>query len=184
MSGKDDAQFEQLGEELMRAGLAWADTLSRAARLLGEAAAGQEGGQEGGRPAPERAEAEGPEIRDLLEAAMRAQMVFAVAGLDYSRRMLDLQTRRGPRVGESIVSALGEGELGEARRRALIDEMRGYMREMGALTLDEAHNVTRALGEIDRRLAAAAARPPGEAPAPGPERGAEGGHSRRWRAKE
>lgn len=171
MTGERDDSLDQVGEELLRAGMAWVDGLSRAARALTDAAPMAQG-------APEK-EGEGrSEMADLMMAAARAQLALTVAGLDYSRRLVDLQARRAPRVGESLLTAFGERGLSATERRALIDEMRGYMREMATVTMDEASYVTRALSEIDRTLAAAVGDAPGGSAA------AEAPHARRWRAKE
>lgn len=160
MSGETDG-LSRAGEDLLRAGLAWLDGVSRASRELVEAA-------------PERAEQDGAGTTDLLMVMARAQIALATAGLDYSRRLVDLQARRAPRLGGSLVSALGEGGLSEAERRALIDEARGYMREVATATMDEARSLTRVLSDIDRTLASAG----------GAEGTAETPHARRWRVKE
>lgn len=142
-----------VGEELLSAGFAWIDTLSRAAERLRHAA------DPGGQAAPSAAEPAadaGPGAADLLEAAARVQMAFLVSGLDYSRRIVELQSRHGTRVAETLMKALDDRSLSPAERRALIDEARGYTREVATATMDEARNLTTLLQEIDRRLAAAA----------------------------
>lgn len=183
MTGERDDSLDQVSEELFRAGMAWVDGLSRAARTLTDAAPTEQA-------APER-EGEGrSELADLMTVAARAQLALATAGLDYSRRLVDLQARRAPRVGESLFTAFGERGLSATERRALIDEMRGYMREIATLTMDEASQVARALSEIDRTLAAAAEDATGNATgdatgdAAGVSAAAEAPHARRWRAKE
>lgn len=176
MTGERDDSLDQVSEELLRAGMAWVDGLSRAARALSDAAPMAQSAPE--QAAPE-SEGEGrSEVADLMTVAARAQLALAAAGLDYSRRLVDLQARRAPRVGGSLFTAFGEHGLSETERRVLIDEMRGYMREIATVTMDEASHVARALSEIDRTLAAAVGDAPGESAA------AAAPHARRWRAKE
>ncbi len=181
MTGERDDSLDQVSEELLRAGMAWVDGLSRATRALTEAAPMAQaapGQAASGQAAPE-SEGEGrSEVADLMTVAARAQLALAAAGLDYSRRLVDLQARRAPRVGGALFTAFGERGLSETERRVLIDEMRGYMREIATVTMDEASHVARALSEIDRTLAAAVGDAPGESAA------AAAPHARRWRAKE
>lgn len=177
MTDKRGEGLDQVGEELLRAGLAWVDSLSRAAGALQDAMPST-----GPTTKDDATEAQedrrgddgGADVADLLEAAARAQVAIAAAGFDFSRRLVDLQARRGPRVGGSIINAISDRRLSESDRRLLLDETRGYMREVADVTMQEAQNVTRALSEIDRRLAEKASNVP-DPDAP---------HARRWRAKD
>jgi hypothetical protein len=157
-----DGSGDRVADDLLRAGIAWMETVGRAAGELGGGPG--EGGAKAGRGRED--------LAGLVGTMARAQLAFLTAGLDLGRQLAEVQLRRGMRLGEPLAAALRDGELGERERQALIEEARGYLREVATISLDEARNLSRTLADIDRRLHAQAGGGEEEPP------------RRRWSAKE
>lgn len=95
-------------------------------------------------------------------------MVAATSGFRYWRRVAELYGARQA----AILQALASGGLSENERRAMIDELRSYVRELGDVSLQEARVLQRELERLSLGLA--------ESIDPTP---SDGEPHRRWRAK-
>ena len=95
-------------------------------------------------------------------------MVAASSGFRYWRRLAEMYGEHQA----SLLQALMGAGLSENERRAMIDELRAYVRELGDLSLQEARVLQSELEHLSLGLAAAV------------DAGAENAeHRRRWRAK-
>jgi hypothetical protein len=128
----------------------------------------------GGRAEPHEGEAihGGENMAGLATTMARAQLAVLSACLGFGRQVAEVQVRRGMRIGGPLAASLRGGALGERDRQALVEEARGYLREVSTLALDEARTLQRALAEIDRRLHTEAGDQNEHAP------------RRRWKAKD
>ena len=95
-------------------------------------------------------------------------MVAASSGLRYWRRLAEMYGEHQA----GILQALASGRLSEDERRAMIDELRAYVREVGDVSLQEARLLQRELERLSFGLAAAV-----------DAGSSQGEHRRRWRAK-
>lgn len=151
----DEPDNGRVPEDLLRAGAAWLETMARAAA--------ERGGT--GRNS-------GPDGSGLAAAVARAHLAILIAGLEFGRQVAEAQMRRGVRLREPLAAALRDQTLGEPDRQVLVEEARGYLREVSTIALAEARGLQRALADIDRALHAEAGGKQEQEP------------SRRWKAKD
>lgn len=95
-------------------------------------------------------------------------MVAATSGFRYWRRLAEMYGDHQT----GLLQALVSGRLSENDRRAVIDELRTYVRELGDVSVQEARVLQGELERLSNGLAASV-----DAGAAPPE------HRRRWRAK-
>jgi hypothetical protein len=105
---------------------------------------------------------------DVVGFLGQTWMVAATSGFRYWRRLAEMYGEHQA----GILQALAAGGLSENERRAMIDELRGYVRELGDVSLQEARVLQRELERLSLGLA--------ESVDAG---GSPGEHRRRWRAK-
>jgi hypothetical protein len=137
---------------MARAAVAFAP-LTEPFRMTGSAAADRPMAQDG---------------MDLVGFLGQTWMVAASSGLRYLARL----TRMYGEHQAGLLQALMSGGLSEDQHRAMIDELRAYMRDLGDVSLQEARLLQSELERLSLGLAAAV----------GPET-ARTPHRRRWRAK-
>jgi hypothetical protein len=148
------ASFTPYVEQMLRAGSAFRDlTDANVAALAG----------------PQ--EAEGAP-RDLLALVARSNLIASAGGLRYWRKLAQIYAARQANMLRSLSAGTGGPGHSQEGRRALVEEFRAYLREIGDVSLQEARAFQSELEKLAADLATAAA-----APDESPE------YRRRWRAK-
>jgi hypothetical protein len=105
---------------------------------------------------------------DIASFLGQAWMIAASSGLRYWWRLAEMYGERQA----GLLQALMSSRLSEDERRAMVDELRAYVRDLGDVSLREARVLQSELERLSHGLAAAAGL------------GAEHTqHRRRWRAK-
>jgi hypothetical protein len=105
---------------------------------------------------------------DIASFLGQTWMVAASSGLRYWSRLAEMYGEHQA----GLLQALMSNGLSEDERRAMIDELRAYVRDLGEVSLQEARVLQSELERLSHGLATAAALGSERAP-----------HRRRWRAK-
>jgi hypothetical protein len=105
---------------------------------------------------------------DIASFLGQTWMVAASSGFRYWRRLAEMYGEHQA----GLLQALTSGGLSEDERRAMIDELRAYVRDLGDVSLQEARVLQSELERLSHGLAAGSGLGSEHAP-----------HRRRWRAK-
>jgi hypothetical protein len=148
------ASFAPYVEQMIRAGSAFRDlTAANTAALAGSQ------------------DAEGAP-RDLLAFMARANLIASAGGLRYWRKLAQIYAARQANILRSLSAGAGDPGHSQEGRRALVEEVRGYLREIGDVSLQEARAFQSELETLAADLATAAETP---------DESSE--YRRRWKAK-
>ena len=113
------------------------------------------------KPRPEPTPDDGP-AESMMELMARAQVAWLGAGVRYWGEMAELFGRRGVRIAD--FTRLSESDLDERDKLRLLDEARGYLREVGEISVREAEALREDLEKIEAELRRTQARPPRKSP--------------------
>jgi hypothetical protein len=113
------------------------------------------------KPKPEpRPEVEPAE--SMAELMARAQVAWLGAGIRYWSEMAELFGRRGVRIAD--MARYSESDLDEREKLRLLDEARGYLREVGEISMREARALTDDMTKLEQALRKTQAKPPRPTP--------------------
>lgn len=145
------------------------DPMLRAAstfRDLAEAAGGALGGEWS-------ASSEGAaKAADVAALVAQAYLTATVSGVRYWRRVAQTYGAHQSGILQSLLAGGADANLPEEQRRALVEEIRSYLREVGDVSLQEARIFQSALEKLSAQVAGVG----GAADEPSQ-------HRRRWKAK-
>jgi hypothetical protein len=114
------------------------------------------------KPKPERPEeAPGPDA-NMVELMARAQVAWLGAGMRYWGEMAELFGRRGANIAD--MARLSERDMDEREKLRLLDEARGYLREVGEISMREAQALTDDMMKLEAALRKTQAKPPAKDP--------------------
>jgi hypothetical protein len=109
---------------------------------------------------------------DIAALLTQAYLLAAASGLRYLRRVAQTYGAHQSDILQSLLERISDSRAPDKERRALIDEIRTYLREIGDVSLQEARIFQAELEKISARVADSGA---------GTAESSE--HRRRWKAK-
>jgi len=110
------------------------------------------------------------EPNDMLALMARANVIASVGGFRYWRKLAQIHAARQSNILRTLSAGAGDPSRSEEGRRALAEEFRAYLREVGDVSLQEARAFQSELEKLAADLATAAG-------VESPE------YRRRWKAK-
>ena len=108
---------------------------------------------------------------DLASLVAQTYLVAMVSGLRYWRRVAETYRTHEPAIVRSLMARAAVPSTSEGERRALIDEIRAYLREVGDVSVQEARIVQTDLDKLAAEVAKVASNCD------------ESTHRRRWKTK-
>lgn len=109
---------------------------------------------------------------DMASLLAQAYLVATASGMRYWRRVAETYGAHQSAVLRSLLARVADRHTSDGERRALIDEIRAYLREVGDVSLQEARIFQSELDKLGAEVATAAGNG-----------GESSAHRRRWKAK-
>jgi hypothetical protein len=108
---------------------------------------------------------------DMASLVAQSYLIAMVSGLRYLRRVAETYRTHESAIVRSLMARAAVPSTSDGERRALIDEIRAYLREVGDVSLQEARIVQTDLDKLAAEVARVASN------------GDESAHRRRWKTK-
>ncbi len=108
---------------------------------------------------------------DLASLVAQTYLIAVVSGLRYWRRVAETYRTHESAIARSLVARAAVPNMSDGELRALIDEIRAYLREVGDVSFQEARIVQTDLDKLAAEVARVASN------------GGESAHRRRWKTK-
>jgi len=108
---------------------------------------------------------------DMAPLLAQTYLIAMVSGLRYWRRVAETYRTHESAIVRSLMARAAAPSTSDGERRALIDEIRAYLREVGDVSLQEARIVQTNLDKLAAEVARVASN------------GDESAHRRRWKTK-
>ncbi len=109
------------------------------------------------KPKPEPQPALEP-AETLIDLMARAQIAWLGSGVRYWGEMAELFGRRGANIAS--LARLSDADLDERDKLRLLDEARGYLREVGEISMREAQALSDDMAKLEHELRRTQGRPP------------------------
>jgi hypothetical protein len=108
---------------------------------------------------------------DLASLVAQTYLIAVVSGLRYWRRVAETYRTHESAIARSLMARAAVPSMSDGERRALIDEIRAYLREVGDVSFQEARIVQTDLDKLAAEVARVVSN------------GDESAHRRRWKTK-